>query len=154
MVAEPESGSRKPVIIFIVVDFPAPLGPRNPSTSPRITFSETPSTALMLPKLFLSASVSINAVISSYLSTREWATAGPRRDPTELHLRKKVRCSPPLGVTSVIGADHRQRSGPRRQPAGLGGTLCPAIVRGSRGTSAAGSATPRGSRIRRSFPRH
>ena len=28
-------GARKPVIIFMVVDLPAPLGPRKPSTSPR-----------------------------------------------------------------------------------------------------------------------
>ena len=32
--AVPLSGSRKPVSIFIVVDLPAPLGPRNPKTSP------------------------------------------------------------------------------------------------------------------------
>ena len=33
--AVPAVGARKPVIIFIVVDLPAPLGPRKPSTSPR-----------------------------------------------------------------------------------------------------------------------
>ena len=35
--AVPEVGARKPVSIFIVVDFPAPFGPRNPSTSPAPT---------------------------------------------------------------------------------------------------------------------
>jgi hypothetical protein len=35
----------KPVIMRIVVDLPAPLGPRKPSTSPRSTLKETPSTA-------------------------------------------------------------------------------------------------------------
>ena len=34
MRALPASGSRKPVSIFMVVDLPAPLGPRKPSTSP------------------------------------------------------------------------------------------------------------------------
>ena len=32
--AEPLLGERKPVRIFSVVDLPAPLGPRNPTTSP------------------------------------------------------------------------------------------------------------------------
>ena len=34
MIAVPAVGARKPVIIFIVVDLPAPFGPRKPSTSP------------------------------------------------------------------------------------------------------------------------
>src|SRR5947209_6998282 len=50
MIAVPEVGARKPVIIFIVVDLPAPLGPRNPSTSPRGTVNEMSSTALSGPK--------------------------------------------------------------------------------------------------------
>src|SRR4051794_25987239 len=36
----------------IVVDFPAPLGPRKPSTSPRSTEKEIPSTARFAPKAF------------------------------------------------------------------------------------------------------
>jgi hypothetical protein len=46
----PELGGIKPVIIRIVVDLPAPLGPRNPSTSPRSTENEMPSTARFVPK--------------------------------------------------------------------------------------------------------
>ena len=42
----------KPVIIRIVVDLPAPFGPRNPSTSPFSTVNETPFTALFCPKNF------------------------------------------------------------------------------------------------------
>jgi hypothetical protein len=48
--ALPEVGARKPVSIFIVVDLPAPLGPRNPSTSPRLTLNVMPSTARSAPK--------------------------------------------------------------------------------------------------------
>src|SRR6185503_2108598 len=48
-VAVPASGRRKPVIIFIVVDFPAPFGPRKPRMSPRFTEKETPSTARFEP---------------------------------------------------------------------------------------------------------
>src|SRR5215469_2922102 len=48
--AVPALGARKPVAIFIVVDLPAPLGPRNPSTSPRETVNDTSSTATKAPK--------------------------------------------------------------------------------------------------------
>src|SRR5438094_7153696 len=47
--AVPLVGARKPVIIFIVVDLPAPLGPRNPSTSPSGTLNDTSSTAVSGP---------------------------------------------------------------------------------------------------------
>src|SRR6059058_3409616 len=43
--AVPAVGARNPVIIFIVVDLPAPLGPRKPSTSPCGTMNDTTSTA-------------------------------------------------------------------------------------------------------------
>src|SRR5690242_3718330 len=46
----PESGERRPTAIAIVVDFPAPLGPRRPKTSPRWTSRERPSTAVIEPK--------------------------------------------------------------------------------------------------------
>src|SRR3546814_14403403 len=59
MRASPAVGRRKPVIIFIVVDLPAPFGPRNPSTSPRATVSDTRSTALMEPNDFVSSRVTI-----------------------------------------------------------------------------------------------
>ena len=45
-------GGRKPVIMRMVVDLPAPLGPRKPSTSPRSTENETPSTARLVPNTF------------------------------------------------------------------------------------------------------
>src|SRR5579859_6439349 len=45
MIAVPAVGARKPVGIFIVVDLPAPLGPRNPSTSPCLTVNDQSSTA-------------------------------------------------------------------------------------------------------------
>src|SRR4030081_955214 len=51
-VAEPSEGGIKPVSIRIVVDLPAPLGPRKPSTSPRSTENDTPSTVRFVPKAF------------------------------------------------------------------------------------------------------
>ena len=59
----PASGSRKPVIIFMVVDLPAPLGPRKPSTSPRTTSSDMPSTATISPKRLRKSLASINTAM-------------------------------------------------------------------------------------------
>ena len=58
-VAEPEEGARKPVTIFMVVLLPAPLGPRNPSTSPLFTVMLRRSTATMGPNALLRSLVSI-----------------------------------------------------------------------------------------------
>src|SRR5882672_10221230 len=48
-----------PVIMRMVVDFPAPFGPRKPSTSPRSTVNEMPSTARFGPNAFTSLSIFI-----------------------------------------------------------------------------------------------
>src|SRR5579863_49868 len=48
-VARPEVGGSSPQRIRMVVDLPAPLGPRNPKISPRFTSSETRSTAVKSP---------------------------------------------------------------------------------------------------------
>jgi hypothetical protein len=47
----------------MVVDLPAPLGPRKPSTSPLFTSSEMPSTATISPKRFLRSLASISTAI-------------------------------------------------------------------------------------------
>src|SRR5687767_14299520 len=61
----PSVGGINPVIIRIEVDLPAPLGPRNPSTSPRSTEKDTPSTARLGPKVLTRLSTLI-MVNSSY----------------------------------------------------------------------------------------
>jgi hypothetical protein len=55
----PEVGARKPVINFMVVDLPAPFGPRNPSTSPGLTANEMSSTASKSPYRFVRLLISI-----------------------------------------------------------------------------------------------
>ena len=45
----PSSGCSVPVSILMVVVFPAPLGPRKPTTSPRSTSKLALSTATMGP---------------------------------------------------------------------------------------------------------
>src|ERR1051325_2164340 len=49
----------KPVIMRMVVDLPAPFGPRKPSTSPRSTRNEMPSTARFGPNVFTKFSIVI-----------------------------------------------------------------------------------------------
>src|SRR5689334_6671444 len=48
----PDVGGINPVTMRIVVDFPAPFGPRKPSTSPRSTVKEISFTASFAPNAF------------------------------------------------------------------------------------------------------
>src|SRR5438094_4877688 len=66
-VTPPELGGMKPVIMRMVVDLPAPFGPRKPSTSPLPTSKETPSTASFAPKDLLRFST---LIIRKQISSR------------------------------------------------------------------------------------
>src|SRR5581483_2563275 len=57
-VARPAVGVRRPQRMRMVVDLPAPLGPRKPKISPRATCNETWSTATNAPKVFTRLSIS------------------------------------------------------------------------------------------------
>src|SRR5947208_7386655 len=57
-VASPEVGSSRPQRILIVVDLPAPFGPRKPKISPRATERDTLSTATKSPKRFTKCLIS------------------------------------------------------------------------------------------------
>ena len=46
----PEVGASRPVSILMVVDLPAPLGPRKPKNWPGATERLTPETAVKSPK--------------------------------------------------------------------------------------------------------
>ncbi len=46
----PALGSRSPVSILMVVDLPAPFGPRKPKNWPEATLSVTSATAVSAPK--------------------------------------------------------------------------------------------------------
>ena len=61
MLALPTVGVMKPASIRMVVDLPAPLGPRKPSTSPRGTSNDTLSTAVNAPKRLVSPWMTIRA---------------------------------------------------------------------------------------------
>src|SRR2546421_11151618 len=63
----PPVGSRKPAISLMVVDLPAPFGPRNPSTSPRSTVKEISSTARNGPNCLLRCLTSIACMSVTHL---------------------------------------------------------------------------------------
>src|SRR5580692_4284748 len=59
----PDVGASNPVNILMVVDLPAPLGPRNPKNCPASTRRFTLSTAVKSPKRRVNAAVSIAGVV-------------------------------------------------------------------------------------------
>src|SRR2546425_12666351 len=62
--AVPADGRRYPVSIRRMVDFPEPLGPRRPMTSPPPTSSDTPSTASLGPNHFVSLSATMTDLMT------------------------------------------------------------------------------------------
>src|SRR5688572_23104770 len=78
--ADPPLGCRKPVSIFMVVDFPAPLGPRKPSTVPGSTRKLTPSTAVIGPKCLERFLISIMADLGATSGRSAGAPAGHPSD--------------------------------------------------------------------------
>src|SRR6202007_1807494 len=71
MLILPEVGGMKPVTMRMVVDLPAPFGPRKPSTSPRSTLKEMSSTARFAPKALTRFWILIMLEGRNYRSTLE-----------------------------------------------------------------------------------
>src|SRR5690606_40663740 len=63
-VTRPAVGRSSPRIIRIVVDFPAPFGPRKPVTRPGRTVNDTESTASFSPYLLVRSTASIIGFLS------------------------------------------------------------------------------------------
>src|SRR6185437_14893283 len=96
--AVPELGARNPVIIFIVVDLPAPFGPRKPSTSPFGTLNDTASTARSGPKYLTRLSIS-SIRRSSHRGAARFARSGRLRHRDATAQRNGARPGP-LGMTA------------------------------------------------------
>src|ERR1039457_546883 len=77
--ARPEVGVSNPHSMRMVVDFPAPLGPRKPKISPLGTWSETWSTATNEPKVLTRLS----------METAQSLIAPPRHRPPEWSARTR-----------------------------------------------------------------
>src|SRR5579863_5124721 len=69
-VAVPEVGPINPQRIRIVVDFPAPLGPRNPKISPCRISIDTRSTATKSPKRLVNSTIRTAGVFCSGCTRR------------------------------------------------------------------------------------
>src|SRR6266516_3219760 len=76
MVAVPPLGRTRPRIVRRVVVFPAPFGPRKPTTVPRSTAKLNWSTASTWPNRLLSPSTSITAM-ETPLVVVPWPAANP-----------------------------------------------------------------------------
>ena len=72
--ASPELGVMNPVIMRMVVDLPAPLGPRKPSTSPGLTVNDRSLTAYFGPKCLVRFSTSIIVRVDKWLNQMVIAT--------------------------------------------------------------------------------
>src|ERR1700677_3926899 len=86
----PEVGANRPVSILIVVDLPAPVGPRKPKNWPASTRRFTSCTAVKSPNRRVRSVVSMAGVVMSLYDLRSRYTlqthfAGPlsRLDPFE-----------------------------------------------------------------------
>src|SRR5215469_8428004 len=85
----PKDGGIKPVSIRMVVDLPAPLGPRNPSTSPRSTEKETPSTARLVPNILVKFStLIISSVVNSTVKPNKKFDAGQNVNHSFINFRQ------------------------------------------------------------------
>src|SRR5258706_10144571 len=80
----PASARKSPLMRLNSVVLPAPLGPRMPSVSPRVTDNEMPSVTLSAPKLLLTfSSASIATVLLLYLPLRLPSGGGEGRGKVE-----------------------------------------------------------------------
>src|SRR5947208_2393931 len=86
----------------MVVLFPAPLGPRNPNTSPRLTANETPSTAVNGPNRLVSPRISI--MLTSWLFCSDGTPRGGSRREAGTRVHTGGCHSSPF-ATAVQSAD-------------------------------------------------
>src|SRR6185369_10194107 len=83
MVTRPAVGASSPRIILIVVDLPAPLGPRNPVTCPGRTVNDKSSTATRSPYRLVrpTASIMITSPLGHALAVADSAYVDVRQRP-------------------------------------------------------------------------
>src|SRR5256714_1770165 len=78
----PDVGANSPVSILMVVDLPAPLGPKKPKNCPAPTVRSTDSTAVSAPKRRVNFSVTIAASLKR--SPQEFVQEGNQRSDRSL----------------------------------------------------------------------
>src|ERR1043165_2459114 len=104
----PAVGGMKPVTMRMVVDLPAPFGPRKPSTSPRSTAKVRSFTATFAPNAFVRFSTLITAFLLRSSEARSFA---PR-----YALRQKLQPALLAGHRHIdpgfAAGRHQARNGP------------------------------------------
>src|SRR5262245_36100095 len=125
-VAPPDVAGVSPTMTRMVVDFPAPFGPRNPVTRPGWAVKETLSTARRPPYVLVSAVTSIMATTLSSgggLPHRGAVPSHPLPDPEGISgvtlwlVRRAHRDLVRRRLPVVLHREAASRSGPRRVPA-------------------------------------
>src|SRR4051794_24744496 len=101
-VAVPEVAGVRPTMTRMVVDFPAPFGPRNPVTRPGLAVKETSSTARRPPYVLVSAVTSIMGATLPPRGGRPHRGAVPSRPLPDPEGFSGV--TPALGTSGVVAA--------------------------------------------------
>src|SRR5215471_3929223 len=109
----PAVGASRPAIIRIVVDLPAPFGPRNPVTTPGRTTKSSPLTASLSPYRLLRFSTSIIACSLPSVTPGTRPTLGITR-PARHRPRGHKPTGPPMPQGLPAGGQgrlgvHRER---------------------------------------------
>src|SRR5258705_3454216 len=117
----PVVGSSRPAIIRIVVDLPAPLGPRKPVTMPGWTTKSRPSTASLSPYRLLRVSTSI---MDCPPSVTPVTPAQPTLGTSRRIGHRPTRQNPPLprmpqGVPGIVAQAYGRTRGVLPQDWGL-----------------------------------
>jgi hypothetical protein len=94
----PEVGASRPVSILMVVDLPAPFGPRKPKNWPGATLRLTFSTAIKSPKRRVSPEVEIAATIASLSILQRRIDGGAESIRMR---RRKFIAAPPLPPRNI-----------------------------------------------------
>src|SRR6185295_9846638 len=102
MLAEPALGVMKPAIMRMVVVLPAPLGPRNPSTSPGCTEKLRSSTATSHWYFLVRFWVLIMAPAEIGTPLGKFPAASGRRFCAMVEASRKLRCAhAPIRITGL-----------------------------------------------------
>src|ERR1019366_6744427 len=128
-VTSPAEGASRPVIIFTVVDLPAPFGPRNAQMAPAATSRLSPSTAVKSPKRRVRLRQEIILSIVTVAATKRDA-AKPLPTPA-LNFLSQFRSGRRIDGYAARGYRARPgRSSRRRQPyRRRGGSALPGALR-------------------------
>src|SRR2546428_2208653 len=129
MVARPQVGSARPSSSRMVVDFPAPFGPRNPVMRPGASSKVRSLTAVTVPYRLVSASTAmvLMAVPPEVVTVVRWTlpTLGGAAAPGAGRQDALSRTAAAYGIHPPMYADGRPRPAVRGDQPGIDGGRAP-----------------------------